>query len=397
MDLWLMANTLENTPADTNLATRHIVILAGDGIGPEVVAQATHLLQWVSQHHNTPMTLTPHLIGGCAVDATGTPLPDATLTAAANAHAVLLGAVGGPQYDTLPPEQRPEQGLLGIRKSLGLFANLRPVTLWPALLSASPIKADRLSVAHPDGTTSGVDILIVRELMGGAYFGTPRELSDTEARDSIVYTRQAIEAIAHVAFQQAQHRQKRVCSVDKANVLATSRLWRQVVTEVAQQYPDVTLSHMYVDNTAMQLIVRPTQFDVILTENMFGDILSDEASMLSASLGLLPSASLGASSHAFGQLGLYEPCHGSAPDIAGQGKANPLGTMLSVAMMCRYSLGLPQAADQIETAITDVLTAGTHRTADITDADKATPPCSTEQLGQAVLAQLANLRTPATC
>ena len=359
--------------------TRHVVVLAGDGIGPEVTEQASRVLTLVCQQAGVPLQLEQQLIGGCATDATGEPLPEATLNAARQAHAILLGAVGGPQYDTLPVAKRPEQGLLGIRKGLGLFANLRPVTLYDSLLAASPIKADRLQ--H-------VDVMIVRELTGGAYFGTPRERTDTEARDSIVYTRAEIERIAHVAFKLAQSRQKRVCSVDKANVLATSQLWRAVVTELASQYPDVALTHMYVDNAAMQLIGHPGQFDVLLTENMFGDILSDEASMLAASLGMLPSASLGVEQHAHGQMGLYEPCHGSAPDIAGQQKANPIGAILSVAMMCRYSLGLLEAALAIEQAVGTVLHNG-GRTADIALGGIS---LTTGELGERVCEQLTHQR-----
>jgi 3-isopropylmalate dehydrogenase len=362
--------------AMTDSLTRHVVILAGDGIGPEVTEQASRVLTLMCQYAGVPLKLDNQLIGGCAVDATGQPLPDATLNAARQAHAILLGAVGGPQYDTLPVAKRPEQGLLGIRKGLGLFANLRPVTLYPSLLAASPVKADRLQ---------NVDMMIVRELTGGAYFGTPREKSDLEARDSIVYTREEIERIAHVAFKLAQARRQQVCSVDKANVLATSQLWRAVVNELSGQYPDVSLSHMYVDNAAMQLIGNPGQFDVLLTENMFGDILSDEASMLAASLGMLPSASLGVDQHAFGQMGLYEPCHGSAPDIAGQQKANPLGAILSVALMCRYSLGLPQAAQAIEQAAGTVLQNG-GRTADIAMGGLT---FTTAELGDRVCEQLA--------
>jgi 3-isopropylmalate dehydrogenase len=359
-----------------NTTVRQVLVLAGDGIGPEVTVQAQRVLTHVCQQADVPLQLHTELIGGCAVDATGHPLPDATLEAAKNAHAVLLGAVGGPGYDTLPVDKRPEQGLLGIRKGLGLYANLRPVRLFDSLLHASPIKADRL---HQ------VDVMIVRELTGGAYFGTPRERSDDAARDSIVYTRTEIERIARMAFQLAQGRRGQVCSVDKANVLATSQLWRSVVSELAAEYPAVTLTHMYVDNAAMQLIGNPGQFDVLLTENMFGDILSDEASMLAASLGMLPSASLGIGQHPFGQLGLYEPCHGSAPDIAGQHKANPVGAILSVAMMCRYSLALQQAAQAIEQAVATVL-ANEVRTADIAAGHIAV---TTHEFGDQVLRHLA--------
>jgi 3-isopropylmalate dehydrogenase len=364
--------------------TRTVLILPGDGIGPEVVAQAERVLLAVAEKFSTPVTLTHGLIGGCAIQAAGTPLPPETLTLAQHAHGILMGAVGGPQFDALPPEQRPEQGLLAIRKALNLYANLRPVTLVSSLLHASPLKPERLA---------NVDMIIVRELTGGAYFGTPRTLTEDAALDSITYTRPEVERIAHVAFKLAQTRPNgAVCSVDKANVLATSRLWRAVVTELGQtHYPTVPLTHMYVDNAAMQLMARPNQFDVLLTENMFGDILSDEASMLAASLGMLPSASLGTTTHALGTLGLFEPCHGSAPDIAGMQKANPAGAILSVAMLCRHSLGLPQAALAIEQAVAQALT--TCRTGDIAD-DAQTPRSagwpvvSTVDFGNAVLAAL---------
>jgi 3-isopropylmalate dehydrogenase len=362
---------------DITSDTRTVLLLPGDGIGPEVVAQAQRVIALISQRYNTPIALTTGLIGGCATEATGTPLPPATLALAQQAHAIVLGAVGGPQYDRLPVPQRPEQGLLAIRQALSLYANLRPVQLIESLLHASPLKPERLA---------RVDMVIVRELTGGAYFGTPRELSDTEARDSIVYTRTEIERIAHVAFKLAKQRRGQLCSVDKANVLATSRLWRTIVTELGQaHYPDVAVTHMYVDNAAMQLMARPGQFDVMLTENMFGDILSDEASMLAASLGMLPSASLGTTTHTFGTMGLYEPCHGSAPDIAGQNKANPVGTLLSVAMMLRHSLAMPQAALALEQAVTEVL--ATHRTADIAEPGQQT--VSTTDFGQAVIDALA--------
>jgi 3-isopropylmalate dehydrogenase len=317
------------------------------------------------------------LIGGGAYDRTGTPFPEETLDLAQKADAVLLGAVGGPQWDTLPFHLRPERALLGIREGLGLFANLRPLVIYPELLASSTLKAEVLS---------GVDIVIVRELTGDAYFGRPRGIRTENGRrigiNTIVYDEMEIARIAQVGFQLAQKRQKRLCSVDKANVLEVSQLWRDVVTEVGRDYPEVHLSHMYVDNCAMQLIRNPRQFDVIVTGNMFGDILSDEASMLGGSIGLLPSASIG------GKNALYEPIHGSAPDIAGRGIANPLAMILSAAMMLDLSFNLKREAGLIEEAVRQVLKAG-HLTADL--AASGTPTVGTEKMGDLVVQKLEEL------
>ncbi|MEL6368298.1 MAG: 3-isopropylmalate dehydrogenase [Pseudomonadota bacterium] len=335
-----------------------IVVLPGDGIGPEVTQVATDVLSAVSEKFKLDFELTSHTIGGSAIDAEGVPLPDATRMACQEADAVFLGAVGGPQWQSLPVAQRPEQGLLGLRAALGVFANLRPVTVHPALTDISPLRPDRLA---------GVDLMVVRELTGGIYFGEKREGTDT-AFDACEYSREEVVRITRVACELARTRQGRLTSVDKANVLATSRLWRSVVTEVcAYEFPDVTLEHLLVDAAAMHLLAKPAAFDVVVTENMFGDILTDEASMLSGSLGLLPSASLSA----LGGTGLYEPIHGSAPDIAGQDVANPTGAILSVAMMLRHSLNCPEAATAVEQAVTDAL-AGDIRTRDVSgDADSA--------------------------
>ncbi len=334
--------------------TLRIAVLPGDGIGPEIVSQALRVLDRIAQRYQVHFEYREALVGGSAYDATGHPLPPQTLEICHRSDAVLFGAVGGPKWDTLPPSLRPEAGaLLPLRKALGLYANLRPALLFPALAGASPLRAEVLG--------EGLDILVVRELTGGIYFGQPKERRDDgrTAVDTCIYTEPEVERIAHVAFRAAKARHKKVASVDKANVLETSRLWREVVSRVAQDYPDVELQHVLVDNAAMQLIRNPRQFDVILTENMFGDILSDEAAMLTGSLGMLPSASLGE-----GTFGLYEPVHGSAPDIAGQGVANPLATILSAAMMLRYSFGMGEAAQRIEQAVDAALREG-YRTADI--------------------------------
>lgn len=334
--------------------TKKIAILPGDGIGPEIVAQAVRILDRVAALYHVQFEYHEALVGGAAYDATGHPLPHETLETCRQCQAVLFGAVGGPKWDSLPPTLRPEAGaLLPLRKSLGLYANLRPALLFPALTGASPLK--------PEVLGDGLDILVVRELTGGIYFGEPKERRDAgrTAVDTCIYTEAEVTRIAHVAFRTAQRRRKQVASVDKANVLETSRLWREVVTRVAQEYPDVELQHVLVDNAAMQLIRNPRQFDVLLTENMFGDILSDEAAMLTGSLGMLPSASLGE-----GTFGLYEPVHGSAPDIAGQGIANPLATILSASMMIKYSFGMHDAARRIEQAVDTALREG-YRTPDI--------------------------------
>ncbi len=332
-----------------------IAVLSGDGIGPEIVVQALRVLHRVEERFGIKFNYEEALIGGVAYDETGNPLPPETLSLCKRADAILFGAVGGPKWDQIqPPTLRPELGaLLPLRKELGLFANLRPARLYPALAGSSALKSDLVG--------GGLDILVVRELTGGIYFGEPKGRTDngTRAVDTCVYTQGEIERIARVGFEAARKRAKRLCSVDKANVLETSRLWRETVTRVASEYPDVELTHMLVDNCAMQLVRNPAQFDVIVTENLFGDVLSDEASMLTGSLGMLPSASLGT-----GTIGLYEPIHGSAPDIAGQNKANPLATILSAAMMLRHSFAMEDAAKCVESAVEMALSKGA-RTADI--------------------------------
>jgi 3-isopropylmalate dehydrogenase len=327
-----------------------VALLPGDGIGPEVIGEARRLLDALAPAVGLEIAWEGHLAGGCAIDAVGRPLPDGVLEACRSADAVLLGAVGGPRWDTTDPSApRPEQALLALRSGLGLFANLRPVRPWPALYDASPLRRERIA---------GTDLLVVRELTGGIYFGESARDGD-RAHDTCTYSREEIRRVAERAFAAAEERRGRVTSVDKANILETSRLWREEVVAVAARHPGVSLDHMLVDNAAMQLINRPADFDVILTENMFGDILSDEAAMLTGSIGMLPSASLGA-----GGPGLYEPVHGSAPDIAGRGLANPIATVLSAAMMLRYSLGAPELADRIEAAVASALDAGA-RTRDL--------------------------------
>ncbi|MGI6707150.1 MAG: 3-isopropylmalate dehydrogenase [Clostridia bacterium] len=354
---------------------KKIALIPGDGIGPEIVRHAVRVLDTIGERYGCRFQYRELLAGGIAIDTLGTPLPEETLRECQESDAVLLGAVGGPKWDNLPGELRPEQALLGLRKGLKVFANLRPAILFPQLKNASSLKAEVIG--------EGIDILVVRELTGGIYFG-PKERKSIEegyqASDTEVYTTEEIRRIAHVAFQAAMKRQRRLCSVDKANILESSRLWREVVEELAGDYPEVELSHMYVDNCAMQLIRHPRQFDVIVTSNMFGDILSDEASMLTGSLGMLPSASLGDSSQ-----GLYEPVHGSAPDIAGQDKANPIATILSAAMMLRYSFGMEEAALAIEEAIEAVLEEG-YRTADIMEQGKK--PVGTGQMADRIVEKL---------
>jgi 3-isopropylmalate dehydrogenase len=335
--------------------TKKVLILPGDGIGHEIVAEAVKVLDTLKQDFGLKLEMTQALVGGAAYDETGSPLPQDTLQQAQQADAILLGAVGGPKWEPLDISVRPEKGLLGLRAGLGLFANLRPAILYPQLADASSLKPE---------VVAGLDIMIVRELTGGIYFGQPRglrELDNGEKQgfNTLVYKTSEIERIAKVAFEIARKRDSRVCSVDKANVLECTEHWRNVVTDVHKQYADVQLSHMYVDNAAMQLVRAPKQFDVIVTTNMFGDILSDEAAMLTGSIGMLPSASLNEN----GQ-GMYEPIHGSAPDIAGKNVANPLATILSVAMMLRYSLNESALAERIETAVSKVLDQGL-RTADI--------------------------------
>ena len=351
-----------------------IAVLPGDGIGPEIVAQAVKVLERLGQD-GLKMEMEYAPIGGAGYDAAGDPLPDATLKLVQAADAVLLGAVGGYQYDTLPRPQRPEQGLLRIRKGLGLFANLRPALLYPELASASSLKPE---------VVAGLDIMIIRELTGYIYFGQPRGIETRNGErvgvNTMIYSESEIRRIAHVGFGIAQKRNKKLCSVDKANVLETTELWRQVVIEVGKDYPEVELSHMYVDNAAMQLVRNPKQFDVMLTGNIFGDILSDEASMLTGSIGMLPSASLDEKNK-----GLYEPIHGSAPDIAGKNIANPLATILSVAMLLRYTFGLEAPAQRVEGAVKRVLAQG-YRTGDIYT--EGTKKVSCSEMGSAVVAAL---------
>lgn len=353
----------------------NILVLPGDGIGPEIVAQAVRILERLKRE-GLPITLTHGLLGGAAYDAHGHPYPQDTQAKAHAADAILLGSVGGPQYDGLPRALRPEQGLLAIRKDLQLFANLRPALLYPELAAASSLKPE---------VVAGLDIMIVRELTGDIYFGQPRgrrrnATGEEEGFDTMHYAVSEIERIARVGFETARKRNKKLCSVDKANVLDTSILWREVVTRVGAEYPDVALSHMYVDNAAMQLVRAPKQFDVIVTGNLFGDILSDEASMLAGSIGMLPSASLDAN-----HKGLYEPIHGSAPDIAGQDKANPIATILSLAMMFRYTFERADIAERIEAAVRAVLADG-WRTGDI--ALPGETVIGTRAMGDAILARL---------
>ncbi|PSL14896.1 3-isopropylmalate dehydrogenase [Marinobacterium halophilum] len=357
--------------------SKNVLVLPGDGIGPEIVTEARKVLDLINDRFALDLEINEALVGGAAIDATGVPLPDATLEAARAADAILLGAVGGPQWDTNPDFQiRPEKGLLGIRSHLQLFGNLRPAILYPQLAHASTLKPE---------VVSGLDILIVRELTGGIYFGQPRGIREKEGGiregfNTYVYDENEIRRIGRVAFEAARARDKRLCSVDKANVLEVTVLWREIMEELGKEYPDVELSHMYVDNAAMQLVRAPKQFDVVVTGNMFGDILSDAAAMLTGSIGMLPSASLDENGK-----GMYEPCHGSAPDIAGQGKANPLATILSVAMMLRYSLKAGEAADLIEAAVSTVLDQGL-RTGDIMS--EGMRQVSTAEMGDAVVAAL---------
>ena len=352
-----------------------ILILPGDGIGTEIVDQAVKVINSLNANHEMGMTLVNGLIGGVAYDKTGSPLPDETIEVAKSCDSILLGAVGGPKWESLERDLRPERGLLGIRSELDLFSNLRPAILYPQLANASSLKTE---------IVSGLDLMIVRELVGGIYFGKPRgvEIRDGErfGINSATYYESEIARIGHSAFQIAQKRGKRVCSVDKANVLEVCELWREVMEEVSVSYPDVALSHMYVDNAAMQLVRNPKQFDVMVTSNLFGDVLSDCAAMLTGSIGMLPSASLDKNN-----FGMYEPIHGSAPDIAGQDIANPLATILSVSMMLRYSLNLEELADKINSAVSVVLDKG-YRTKDIAAAgDKVV---GTEEMGDLIVEAL---------
>lgn len=353
-----------------------IAVIGGDGIGPEIIQEAKRALSAIGERFGHTFSYNEALAGGAAIDATGEPLPKATLDACLASDSVLLGAVGGPKWAHLSGDKRPEHGLLALRESLGLFANLRPALLYEPLADACPLK--------PEYIVGGLDILIVRELIGDVYFGEKGRIETdrgTEGYDRMCYSVPEVERIGRVAFEMARRRQGRVVSVDKANVLETSRVWRGTMHTVREGYPDVAYEDMYVDNAAMQLVRNPRQFDVMVTGNLFGDILSDEASMITGSIGMLPSASLSE-----GKLGMYEPIHGSAPDIAGQNKANPLATILSAAMMLRYSFDLPQEADAIEQAVRDVLTAG-HRTADI--AGNGDVVLGTREMGEKVAAQIA--------
>ena len=354
---------------------RRIAVLPGDGIGPEITEQAVRVLRAL-EPHGLALEMETAPVGGAGFDAAGDPLPADTIAVCERAEAILFGSVGGPKYDTLPRPQRPEQGLLRLRKHFDLFANLRPALVYPELAHASSLKNE---------IVAGLDLLILRELTSDIYFGQPRgvrvnEAGEREGFDTMRYTEPEIRRIAHAGFQAARKRSRRLCSVDKANVLETTQFWRDVVTEVGREYPDVALTHMYVDNAAMQLVRNPRQFDVIVTGNMFGDILSDEASMLTGSIGMLPSASLNARG-----FGLYEPIHGSAPDIAGQGVANPLATILSAAMLLRYSLNEEALAQRVEAAVRKVLAAGL-RTPDI--AEPGTTRVGTREMGDAVIAAL---------
>ncbi|HIP50507.1 MAG TPA: 3-isopropylmalate dehydrogenase [Campylobacterales bacterium] len=347
--------------------TYKIAVIKGDGIGPEIIDEAIKVLDALSASTGIHLEYDELLMGGAALDVIGVPLPDATIQGVKKSDAVLFGAIGGPKWDGVERHLRPESGLLAIRKAMGTFANLRPAIVYDELVNASTLKPD---------VVKGVDIMVVRELTGGIYFGEPRELLEDRAYNTMIYTRDEVVRIAHVAFEIAMKREKRICSVDKANVLEVSQFWRETVIEVAKEYPEVELTHMYVDNAAMQLIREPKQFDVILTGNIFGDILSDAASMLSGSIGLLPSASTGKG------VGLYEPIHGSAPDIAGQGIANPLATISSASMMLRYALGEEDAADKIDDAIKKALAKG-YRTGDLGAYD-AVEVLSCSQMGDII-------------
>jgi 3-isopropylmalate dehydrogenase len=357
----------------------NVLVLPGDGIGKEVTAEAVRVLECIAGKFHHTLNLTEGLLGGIAIHQTGSPLPEETLRLALDADATLMGAVGLPEFDNAPPDQRPEKGLLGIRKALGVFANLRPVRAYASLLDSSPLK---------NHLVEGTDMIIVRELTGGLYYGTPRgifgEGAEARAVNTMAYTRPEIERIARMAFHLARGRRHKVTSVDKSNVLENSQLWRKVVTEVAAEFPDIELDHLLVDNCAMQLILNPRRFDIILTENLFGDILSDEGAVLAGSIGMLPSASIGEKRPSGAWTGLYEPVHGSAPDIAGQNKANPLGAIGSVAAMLEYSFGLKDEAAAVSQAIEKVLNSG-KVTADLRPAGR---PASTSEVGGAVCAAI---------
>ena len=357
----------------------NVLVLPGDGIGEEVTREAVRVLRRVAAKYSHELALTEGLLGGIAIHKTGSPLPEETVRLALAADATLMGAVGLPEFDNAPPEKRPEKGLLGIRQALGVYANLRPVRAYASQLDSSPLK---------NHLVEGADMIIVRELTGGIYYGTPRGIledgAETRAVNTMTYSRSEIERVAHVAFRLARARRKKVTSVDKSNVLENSQLWRRVVTEIAGQYPDVALDHILVDNCAMQLILNPRRFDVVLTENLFGDILSDEGAVLAGSIGMLPSASIGDRRPSGAFVGLYEPVHGSAPDIAGQNKANPLGAIGSVAAMLAYSFSLQEEASAVEAAVEAVLRSG-NVTADLRPSGA---PATTAQVGEAVCAAI---------
>lgn len=357
----------------------NVLVLPGDGIGTEVTREAVRVLRHVAAKWNHALNITEGLLGGIAIHQTGTPFPAETARLASSADATLMGAVGLPEFDNAPPEKRPEKGLLGIRQALGVYANLRPVRAYASQLDSSPLK---------NHLVEGTDMIIVRELTGGIYYGTPRGITEdgaeTRAVNTMTYTRAEIERVSRMAFHLARARRKKVTSVDKSNVLENSQLWRRVVTEMGKDYPDVELDHMLVDNCAMQLILNPKRFDIVLTENMFGDILSDEGAVLAGSIGMLPSASIGDRRPSGAWVGLYEPVHGSAPDIAGQNKANPLGAIGSVAAMLSYSFGLKEEAAAVDTAIEAVLDSR-HVTADLRPSGA---PATTEQVGLAVCAAI---------
>jgi 3-isopropylmalate dehydrogenase len=360
------------------MSTHTIAVLPGDGIGPEVITEAVRVLGAVAKRSGASFEFEHALVGGAAIDATGRPLPPESLALCREADAILFGSVGGPTWDHLPQEQRAERGLLALRKELDLFANLRPATCFSMLVDASPLKRS---------VVEGTDIMVIRELTGGLYFGEPRgreRLAGGGERgvNTMVYTTREIERVARVGFEVARKRRRRLASVDKANVLAVSQLWREVVTALGREYPDVTLEHVLVDNCAMALVHKPTQFDTIVTENTFGDILSDEAAILAGSMGMLPSASLGLAEAGGRQVGLYEPVHGTAPDIAGQGVANPIAAILSAAMLLRYSLNMGPQADRVEAAVQRVLEQG-HRTRDI--AARGEPAIGTRQMGDLIV------------
>jgi len=360
------------------MSVHKIAVLSGDGIGQEVTAEAVRVLRTVAKRSGASFEFEPALVGGGAIDATGTPLPPQTLTLCRSAEAILFGSVGGPKWDHLPQEQRAERGLLALRKELDLYANLRPATCFAMLVDASPLKRS---------VVEGTDIMVIRELTGGLYFGEPRGRTalpggGERGVNTMVYTTSEIERVARVGFEVARKRRKRLASVDKANVLTVSQLWREVVTRLAQEYPDVALEHVLVDNCAMALVQKPTHFDTIVTENTFGDILSDEAAILAGSMGMLPSASLGLAGAGGGTMGLYEPVHGTAPDIAGQGIANPIAAVLSAAMLLRYSFNMGAEAAWIETAVRTVLEQG-HRTRDI--AVKGDKALGTTEMGDLIV------------